>query len=190
MTLLWKVIDIFMCADTYTFKHIHIHIYIHTYTLGEEGEEYWDKLNHVTTDSFRSASGLLKLSSFIRHREWLEESGTCCSLDLFSNWKWLRSIGFLWWTSKASDGHTWANFGEQNCRWPLLSVGPFKTSLCVRTKTSLCEPATRAHVFQRVGVVPTYSETSLNVHTGAFFGWRERQTEKEDGEPERRERGD
>ena len=79
MKLLWKVINIFMCADTYTFIHIHIHI--HICTMGEEGEEEGDKPNHVTTDSLRSASGLLKLNSFIK----FEESATCCSLDLFSN---------------------------------------------------------------------------------------------------------
>ena len=31
MKPLWKVINIYMCADTYTFKHIHIHIHIHIY---------------------------------------------------------------------------------------------------------------------------------------------------------------
>ena len=73
MKLLWKVINIFMCADAYIFIHIHIHshtfIYIYIYILVEEGKEGEDKPNHVTTDSLCSASGLLKLNSLIRHSE-------------------------------------------------------------------------------------------------------------------------
>ena len=32
MKPLWKVINIYMCADTYTFKHIHIHTHTYTHT--------------------------------------------------------------------------------------------------------------------------------------------------------------
>ena len=31
MKPLWKVINIYTCADTYTFIHIHVHIYIYIY---------------------------------------------------------------------------------------------------------------------------------------------------------------
>ena len=56
MKKLWKAINIFIYADTYTLIHIHIHIhiYIHIYMLVEEGEEGRDKQNLVTTDSLRS----------------------------------------------------------------------------------------------------------------------------------------
>ena len=63
MKPLWKVINIYTCADTYTFIHIHVrthththihtHIHIHTYIyiLVEDGEEGGDKSNHVTLRS-------------------------------------------------------------------------------------------------------------------------------------------
>ena len=53
MKPLWKVINIYTCADTYTFIqiHIHIHMYMYIYILVEEGEEGRDKPNHVTLRS-------------------------------------------------------------------------------------------------------------------------------------------
>ena len=44
----------------------------------------------------------VSLNSFIRHSECLEESATCCSLDLFSNLEWARTrcddphVGKFW----------------------------------------------------------------------------------------------
>ena len=35
-------------------------------------------------------------------------------LDLFSNWKWVRSIGFFGGPLGPSDDPTWANFGKQH----------------------------------------------------------------------------
>ena len=51
MKLLWKVINIYMCAYTYIFIHIHIHI-------------------HTNINIYMYIySGLLKLNSFIRQSE-------------------------------------------------------------------------------------------------------------------------
>ena len=36
-------------------------------------------------------------------------------LDLFSNWKCVRSSAYFWWTSEARDNPSWANFGELCC---------------------------------------------------------------------------
>ena len=54
----------------------------------------------------------------------------------------------------------------------------FKTPRCVHSKTSPWMPATRAHAFQHVRVVPVHTGDLLNGHTGAlwiytrfFFGW-------------------
>ena len=43
---------------------------------------------------------------------------------LFSNWKWVRSIGFFGELLNPRDNHTWANSGKQNRRWhrPALRV--------------------------------------------------------------------
>ena len=74
MKPLWKVINIYTCADTYTHTHTHTltftltltlilththththtHIHKHIYILVEEGEEGGDKLNQLTADSLRS----------------------------------------------------------------------------------------------------------------------------------------
>ena len=53
MKTLWKVINMYTCADTYTFIHIHVrthihihihtHLYIYIFILVEEGEEGGDK---------------------------------------------------------------------------------------------------------------------------------------------------
>ena len=69
----------------------------------------------------------LKVNSFIRKSEWLEESGTFCSRCILK-----LEMGtiqrFVWWTSGARDNLTWANFGKQNWRWPPCS------SPCVHSK--------------------------------------------------------
>ena len=175
MKPLWKVINIYMCADTYTctytYKYTYTYIYTYTYTctctststctgtctcafacacacvrgrVGREGEWWWVG-RWVSMCWFVCVCwcvlcvlipSAVSLNSFIRHSECLEESATCCSLDLFSNWNWVRSIGFSWWTSEARDDHTWANFGKQHWRWPpALRVSVQKTSVC-RFKTS------------------------------------------------------
>ena len=87
----------------------------------------------------------------------------CCVLLLLS----LRSFVVYWsacvWTSGARDSPTWANFGKQNWRWPLLpspSPSPVCPSKCT-SKSSPCMPAPRVHVETHVRVV--------RAHTGTFW---------------------
>ena len=69
MKPLWKVINIYTCADTYTFIHIHVHIHIyihiqiHIHILMEEGEE---ERKRIEQSSSLFPSGQLKTNSFIR----------------------------------------------------------------------------------------------------------------------------
>ena len=99
--------------------HFHTHTQTHTHTHthiggGGRGRRRQTEPCHPP----QCPPGLLKLNSFSRHSEWLEESATWCSLDLFSNWNWVRSIGFFGGPLGPSDDHTWAIFGKRHWRWP------------------------------------------------------------------------
>ena len=119
MKQLWKVINIFMCADTYSVIHIHIHIHrhinwhiyrhthIHIFILVEEREEGGDKSSHVTTDSLRSVPQDCW--------NWTALSGTA------NDWRNRQRVTLSTW-SQAEEGWyplvscgeslVWANFGR------------------------------------------------------------------------------
>ena len=48
------------------------------------------------------------------------------------------------------------------------TVCTFKTPSCLDSKRPPCVPASRAHVFQHVRVVPAHTEGVLNLHTGVL----------------------
>ena len=81
------------------------------WTLPEKGKRWWRLVAILTFTSFVMLGekgdrpteqssrlfpwGQLKLNSFIRESEWLEELETCCSRLFLKTWKWERSKGFF-----------------------------------------------------------------------------------------------
>ena len=53
------------------------------------------------------------VSVFIRWMRMIRGIGIRVVQDLFSNFKWVTSSGFFFWTSRASDNSTWTNLGKQ-----------------------------------------------------------------------------
>ena len=104
-------------------------------------------------------------------------------LDLFSNLKFVRFSGYLWWTSGSRDKPVWPNFGKLSsgvcvCALSWCCGGvvcPFKTrvdsnrALCVRSKLLPCVPAPRAHVGHAL-VLLAHTE-ALWTYTRARFEW-------------------
>ena len=118
--------------------------------LGEKG----DRPTEQSSSLF--PSGQLKLNSFIRYCEWLEESGTCCSRPILKlEICWSKS--YFWWTSEARNNPMWANFCMQNWRWPPAPRVWIQNVPVCTLKTSPCVPAPRAHVELHLRVVPAYT---------------------------------
>ena len=81
----------------------------------EEGEEE-DENGRRTTDNWfppqpRDCWNLTALSGTTN--DWRNRQRVV--LDLFLNWKWVRSMGFFGGPLGPSDDPTWTNFGKQNC---------------------------------------------------------------------------
>ena len=114
-------------------------------------------------------SGQLKLNSFIRESECVEESGTCCSqsiLTLENRKDPLVSLVDLWGQVMTLRGQILVSRTDNDTLPPLrvsiqnVPVWTFKTSPCVR--------APRAHVSTHVRVVPAYP-TTFGMYTRRFF---------------------
>ena len=132
MKPLWKVINMYMCAYTDTFTHVHIHLHLHLHihlhiymymymcvcvrvfffviaccccyrcVAVEQGEGEETNRNSHNWFPPQCPSGLLKLISFIRHSECLEESTTCCSRPVLEL-KMVKIHWFLWWSRESSE---------------------------------------------------------------------------------------
>ena len=70
MKLLWKVINIFMCADTYTYTYTYAYAYAYTYTYWWRRERR-EETNRTMSQLIPSAVSLriAETEQLIRHSE-------------------------------------------------------------------------------------------------------------------------
>ena len=106
-------------------------------------------------------------NSFIRQREWLEESGTCCCRPSLKLKKMDEILSFLLVNFYGARGNsTWAFLGKQNWRWPRVSVQ--NASVCTFKTSPVCTGTTRSCWKACARVAGIHGDV-LNVHTEAFW---------------------
>ena len=120
-------------------KVFEVHIVRYTWVLVAK-----DKSNRLVLDSLRSVpqESWSRTTSSGKTNNWRNREHVV--LDLFSNWKCVRSKGFVGEPLGSSGNPTWANSGEQNWRWHLacsvccVVCCAFVRCVCLRCWCAMC----------------------------------------------------